>query len=135
VPKNDALTRLWLNGDGGRWQLYLAEFAQEEIADKLGVDCSVVSRDLQSVRDTWRSGDSPDLEEACFTHNLSGNGDRHPTRCMRLRRGTLHPGSIPPFRSSVASRGGGCILERKEDLRPAGRWIRLPTEVVIRYAI
>ena len=26
---------------------------------------------------------------------LSGNGDRHPTRCMRLRPGTLHPGACP----------------------------------------
>ena len=112
-------------------QLHLAGFTQEEIADKLGVDRSVVCRDLQSLRDTWRSGDSPDLEEARITQRLSGNGDRHPTRCMRLRPGTLHPGASPPFRAAIQSRGGGRILERKEDLRPAGRWIRPPTEVVI----
>ena len=37
-----------------RWralQLYLAGFTQEEIAEKVGMDRSVVSRDLQSVRD------------------------------------------------------------------------------------
>ena len=51
-------------------QLYLAEFSQEEIADKLGMHRSVVCRDLQSVRDAWRSGDSPDLEEA----QLSSDG-------------------------------------------------------------
>ena len=48
-------------------QLHLAEFTQEEIADKLGVERPVVCRDLQSARDAWRSGDSPDLEEARFT--------------------------------------------------------------------
>ncbi len=48
-------------------QLHLAEFTQEGIADKLGVARPVVCRDLQSARDAWRSGDSPDLEEARFT--------------------------------------------------------------------
>ncbi len=33
------------------------------------------------------------------------------------------------------SRGSGRILERKQDPRSTGRWIRPPTEVVIRYAI
>jgi hypothetical protein len=32
MPENDALARRWPNGDSGRWQLYLAEFTQEEIA-------------------------------------------------------------------------------------------------------
>jgi hypothetical protein len=36
MPKNDALARRWPNGDGGRWQLYLAEVTQEEIAEKVG---------------------------------------------------------------------------------------------------
>ena len=49
---------------------------------------------------------------------------------MRLRPGTLHPGASPPFRAAIHSRGGGRILARKEDLRPSGRWIRPPTEVV-----
>jgi hypothetical protein len=115
-------------------QLHLAGFTQEEIADKLGADRSVVCRDLQSARDVCRSGDSADLEVARFTQRLSGNGDRHSTRCMRLRPGTLHPVASPPFRIAIESRGGGRIVERKKDLRPAGRWIRPPTEVVIRYA-
>jgi hypothetical protein len=67
MPKIDALARRWPNGDGGRWQLYLAEFTQEEIAEKVGMHRSVVSRDLQSARDVCRSGDSPDLEVARFT--------------------------------------------------------------------
>ncbi len=75
-------------------------------------------------------GFPPILTWRALVRWLSGNGDRHPTRCMRLRPGTLHPGASPPFRSAIASRGGGRILERKEDLRPAVRWIRPPTEVV-----
>ena len=116
-----------------RWramQLHLAEFTREEVADKLGVKRTVVCRDLQSFRDARRGVDSPDLEERALLRRLSGNGDRHPTRCMRLRPGTLHPGASPHFRSAIAHRGGGRILERKEDLRPGGRWIRPPTEVV-----
>ena len=76
------------------------------------------------------AGIPPILRWRALLRWLSGNGDRHPTRCMRLRPGTLHPGASPHFRSAIASRGGGRILERKEDLRPAGRWIRPPTEVV-----
>ena len=34
------------------FQLYLAEFTQEEIAEKVGVHRSVVSRDLQWIRDS-----------------------------------------------------------------------------------
>ncbi|MGO8749107.1 MAG: hypothetical protein ACLQNE_24370 [Thermoguttaceae bacterium] len=49
------------------FQLYLAEFTQEEIADKVGVHRSVVSRDLQSVRDSACPGESPNVQEACFT--------------------------------------------------------------------
>ena len=60
------MARRWPNRDGGRWQLYLAEFTQEEIADKAGADRSVVSRDLQSVRDSVCPGESPDVQEACF---------------------------------------------------------------------
>ena len=67
MPKIDALARRWPNGDGGRWQLYLAEFTQEEIAEKVGMHHSVVSRDLQSARGVCRRGDSPDLEVARFT--------------------------------------------------------------------
>ena len=65
-PKNDGIARPRPNGDEGRWQLYRAEFTHEEIADKLGVDRSVVSRDLQSVRDSVCPGESPDVQEACF---------------------------------------------------------------------
>ncbi len=57
----------------GARHLHLAEFTQEEIADKLGVERPVVCRDLQSFRDAWRSGDSPDLEEARFTQ-MAKNG-------------------------------------------------------------
>ncbi len=40
-------------------QFHLAGFAQEEIAEKLGMHRSVVSRDLQLARDVCRRGDSP----------------------------------------------------------------------------
>ncbi len=49
------------------YQLHLAGYTQEEIADKVGVHRSVVSRDLQTLRDARPSGDSPDLEVASFT--------------------------------------------------------------------
>jgi hypothetical protein len=47
-------------------RLHLAEFSQEEIADKLGVHPSVVCRDLQWIRESICPGESPDLREACF---------------------------------------------------------------------
>jgi hypothetical protein len=47
-------------------QLYLAEFTQEEIAEKVGVYPSVVCRDLQWVRESSCPGESPDVQEACF---------------------------------------------------------------------
>ena len=52
-----------------RWralQLCLAGFTQEEIAEKVGRHRSVVSRDLQWVRDSACPGESPDAQEACF---------------------------------------------------------------------
>ena len=48
------------------FHFYLAGFTQEEIAEKIGVDRSVVSRDLQSVRESACPGESPDVQEACF---------------------------------------------------------------------
>jgi hypothetical protein len=64
--------------------LRVAGFNQEEIADKLGVERPVVRRDLQSLRETWRSGDSPDLEEARFTkmakNEVQGRKDCSSTR-------------------------------------------------------
>ena len=79
MPKNDALATRWPNGDGGRWQLYLAEFTQEEIGEKIGMHRSVVSRDLQSARDVCRSGDSPDLEVARLADGYpeTGTGTLH----------------------------------------------------------
>ena len=47
-------------------QLHLAEFSQEEIAEKLGVHPSVVCRDLQWIRDSICPGESPDVQEAWF---------------------------------------------------------------------
>ena len=35
------------------------------------------------------------------SQRLSRNGDRHPTRCMGLRPGTLRPGASPPFRTAT----------------------------------
>ena len=41
------------------FQLYLAGFTQEEIAEKVGMHCSAVSRDLQLVRDSVAPGNPP----------------------------------------------------------------------------
>jgi hypothetical protein len=49
------------------FQFYLAGFTQEEIAEKVGGDGSVVSRDPQSVRESVSPGEPPDVQEACFT--------------------------------------------------------------------
>jgi hypothetical protein len=48
------------------FNFYIAGFTQEEIAEKVGVDRSVVSRDLQSVRESACPGEFPDVQEACF---------------------------------------------------------------------
>jgi transcriptional regulator with XRE-family HTH domain len=48
------------------FNFYVAGFTQEEIAEKVGVHRSVVSRDLQSVRESACPGESPDVQEACF---------------------------------------------------------------------
>ncbi len=74
MPKNDALARRRPNGDGGRWQLYLAEFIQEEIAEKVGMHRSVVSRDLQSACDVCRSRDSPDRSGALYSDGYPETG-------------------------------------------------------------
>ena len=47
-------------------QLHLAEFTQEEIAEKLGVHPSVVCRDLQWIRDSICPRESPDVQEAFY---------------------------------------------------------------------
>ena len=48
------------------FNFYVAGFTQEEIAEKVGRHRSVVSRDLQWVRDSACPGESPDVQEACF---------------------------------------------------------------------
>ena len=102
------------------FQLYLAGFTQEEIAEKVGVHRSVVSRDLQWIRESSCPGESPDVQEACFIQ--MAKNEVQPAR-IAVRPDT------PTVGKNIESRGGGRILERKEDLRPAGRWIRPPTEV------
>ena len=119
--------KAWPNGDGGRWQLYLAEFTREEIAEKVGVHRSVVCRDLQWIRDSSLPGETPDVQEACFIQ--IAKNDVQPRETVGVDPQT------PTVGRNVQPRGGGRIVERKEDLRPACRWIRPPTEVVIRYAI
>ncbi len=48
------------------FNFYVAGFTQEEIAEKVGMHRSVVSRDLQWVRESACPGESPDVQEACF---------------------------------------------------------------------
>ncbi len=101
--KKDALARRWPNGDGGRWQLHLAEFSQEEIAEKVGVHPSVVCRDLQWIRDSICPGESPDVQEAWFIQ----------IERMIFKGGTgaVRP-QTPTVGRNVKPRGGGRILER-----------------------
>jgi hypothetical protein len=119
--ENDAPARRWPNGDGGRRQLCLAEFTQEEIADKLGMHRWVVCRDLEWIRDSSCPGESPDVQEACF---------------IQMETTMFNGGTVavrpetPAVGKSNERRGGGRIVERKEDLRPARRWIWPPTEVI-----
>ena len=46
--------------------MHLAGYTQEEIADKVGVHRSVVSRDLQAFRDSICPGEPPDVQEAYY---------------------------------------------------------------------
>ena len=78
-------------------QLHLAEFTQEEIADKLGVAPPVVCRDLQSLRDAWRSGDSPDLEEARFTPMAIRKRGQAPYTLYEVEARYTTSGSQSPF--------------------------------------
>ena len=103
-------------------QLHLAGFTQEEIADKLGMHPSVVSRDLQWIRDSSCPGESPDVQEACFIQMAKMKFDP---------QGSQFDPTNPPLEKTPLSPEEAAVLERKEDLRPAGRWIRPPTEVVI----
>ena len=86
--------------------LRVAGFNQEEIADKLGVERPVVRRDLQSLRETWRSGDSPDLEEARFTkmakNEVQGREDCSSTR----HTGRWKERSAPRRRQHPGTKGG-----------------------------
>ena len=85
------------NGDDGRWQLYLAEFTQEEIAEKVGMHRSVVSRDPQSARDVCRSGDSPDLEVARFTQMAIRKRGQAPYTLYEVEARYTTSGSQSPF--------------------------------------
>jgi hypothetical protein len=112
------------NDDGGRWQLYLAEFTQEEIAEKGGVDRSLVSRDLQSAHDVCPSGDSPDLEVARLTQTVIRKRGQAPYTLYEVGARYTTSGSKSHFPVSH------CVPRRrphpgtKGGLRPAGRWIR-----------
>ena len=60
------------------FQLYLAEFSQEEIAEKVGVHPSVVCRDLQAFRDSICPGEPPDVQEAYFIEMAKLDQLEHP---------------------------------------------------------
>jgi hypothetical protein len=81
-------------------RLHPAGFTEEEIADKLGVDRSVVCRDLQSARDARRSGDSPDLEEASFAHMAIRKRGQAPYRLYEVEARYTTSGSQSPFPAS-----------------------------------
>ncbi len=82
------------------FQLYLAEFTQEEIAEKVGVHPSVVCRDLQSARDVCRSGDSPDLEVARFTQTAIRKRGQAPYTLYEVEARYTTSGSQSPFQVS-----------------------------------
>ncbi len=94
-----------------RWrafQLYLAGFTQEEIADKVGMHRSVVSRGLQSVRESACPGESPDVQEACF---IQMERMKFKGASVAVRPDTHAVGR------NIQPRGGDAILERKDGPR------------------
>jgi hypothetical protein len=117
-----------------RWQLYLAEFTQEEIAEKVGMHRSVVSRDLQSARDVCRSGDSPDLEVARFIQTAVRRRGQAFYTLYEVEARYTTSGSQSPFPVSH------CVPRRRPHPGKTGRsttrWLMdtAPIEVVIRYA-
>ena len=91
------------------FQFYVAGFSQEEIAEKVGVDRSVVSRDLRAVRESACPRESPDVQEACFiqmermTFNPdqgSSTPDTHRWQ-ERLAPRRRHPGKIDCAREEI----------------------------------
>ncbi len=100
---------------GGRWQLYLAEFTQEEIADKVAMHRSVVSRDLKSARDVCRSGDSPDLEVARFTQVAIRKRGQAPYTLYEVEARYTTSGSKPHFHVSH------CVPRRRPHPGTKGR--------------
>ena len=82
------------------FQLYVAGFTQEEIAEKVGMHRSVVCRDLQSARDVCRSGDSPDLEEARFPQTAIRKRGQAPYTLYEVEARYTTSGSQSPFRLS-----------------------------------
>ena len=82
------------------FNFYVAGFTQEEIAEKVGVHRSVVSRDLQSARDVCRSGDSPDLEVARFTQMAIRKRGQAPYTLYEVEARYTTSGSQSPFQES-----------------------------------
>jgi hypothetical protein len=90
----------------GRRALHLrvAGFSQEEIAETVGLHRSVVSRDLQWIRDSSCPGKSPDVQEASFiqmeTMKFNPEGSqfdpRHPPleKTMSPEKAAASPGKI-----------------------------------------
>ncbi len=103
------------------FQLYLAEFTQEEIAEKVGVHASVVCRDLQAFRDSICPGEPPDVQDAYYIQMAKND--------LQTGTGAVRP-QTPAAGRNLQPRGCGRILERQEDLRPESRWVRPPTGVV-----
>ncbi len=130
MPKNDGLAKRWPNGDVARCSCTAADSPGRRSPTSSAWRAPWFAAICSPSAKHGAAGIPPILVRHVLLRWLSGNVDRHPTRCMRLRPGTLNPGASPPFRAAIQYRGGGRILERKEDLRPAGRWIRPPTEVV-----
>ncbi len=81
-------------------QLHLAEFTQEEVAEKVGMHRSLVSRDLQSARDVCRGGDSPDLEEARFTQTAIRKPGQAPYMLYEVKARYTTSGIQSPFQVS-----------------------------------
>ena len=121
-PKNDALARRWPNGDGGRCGCTLPNSPRRRSPTSSACTPPPFAATSSGSAIQSAPGNPPDVQEAYF---------------IRIQKNDVQPGTVAVRPETPASgkinepRGGGRILERKEDLRPTGRRIRPPTEVVI----
>jgi hypothetical protein len=104
--KNDGLARRWPSGDVGRCCCTSPDLPRRRSPTSSAWSAPWFAAILRSLRDTWRSGDSPDLEEARFTQmakdEVQGRKDWSSTRHTRR----WEERSVPRRRRNPATKGG-----------------------------